>query len=123
MIIVPIEFHRTYHSLQEPEVYVVMHNKTKNPLGKVKWQFCLGCKVFPLMIVLATSIGIVFAILIALLVAAVVIVNINDYRMYQQYLANKKEAEVALQDMKNPLFVDPNKETQNPMYGDPNEDC
>ena len=75
------------------------------------------------MIVLATSIGIVFAILIALLVAAVVIVNINDYRMYQQYLANKKEAEVALQDMKNPLFVNPNKETENPMYGDPNEDC
>ena len=69
-----------------------------------------------MLIVLVTSIGTVFAILLGLLIAAIAVININDYRRYQQYLANKKEAELAMQDMQNPLFADPNKETQNPMF-------
>ena len=54
--------------------------------------------------------------MLILFVAAVAIININDYRKYQQYLTNKREAEEALSDMSNPLFEDPNKRTENPMF-------
>ena len=89
-----------------------MHNQTEDG----KWQYCLDCKNFPIMIVLISSIGTVFAILLGLLIAAIVIINVNDYRVYKQFLANKNEAEQALTDMQNPHFVDPKTTTQNPMF-------
>ena len=93
-----------------------MHNQTEDG----KWQYCLNCKVFPIGIVLVTSIGTAFAILLGLLIAAIVIVNVNDYRAYKQFLSNKTEAEIALQDMENPHYVDPNKTTVNPLFNKPN---
>ena len=97
----------------EPQVYVAMHNlETKDG----KYSFCLDCDIFPFLPVLLSAIGVVLAILLALLIAAICIININDYRRYQQYLANKKEAEGVLDQQHNPHFVDPNTETRNPLF-------
>ena len=98
---------------EAPEVYVVKHNGTE----KGTWQYQLKCKDIPLAIILGSTIGGFFAACLALLVSAVVIINVNDYRQYQNYLVNKKEAEKVMQEMTNPLFVSPNQMTENPMFG------
>ena len=90
---------------------VGMHNLTEAG----DWQYCLNCNTFPLLVVLVSSISIVLGTLIALLIAAIVIINLNDYRRYKQYLDQKKEAEEAM-DMLNPHFQDPKTNTQNPMF-------
>ena len=97
----------------EPQVYVAMHNLETKDGG---FSFCLDCDIFPFLPVLLSAIGVVLAILLALLIAAICIININDYRRYQQYLVNKKEAERTMTDCTNPHFVDPNTETQNPLF-------
>ena len=89
-----------------------MHNQTENG----EWQYCLDCNVFPIGVVLVTTIGTAFAILLGILIAAIVVVNVNDYRSYKQFLSNKTEAEIALQDMENPHYVNPNLTTQNPLF-------
>ena len=97
--------------VQEPQILVGMHNLTEGG----DWQYCLNCNPFPLLIVLVSSISIVLGILIALFITAIVIINLNDYRRYKQYLDQKKEAETMM-DMQNPHFQDPNTNTQNPMF-------
>ena len=89
-----------------------MHNQSEDG----KFQYCLDCSVFPILPVLISSVGAVLAILLGLLVAAIVIININDYRRFQQYVKQKEEAEVALQEMHNPNFKDPNQKIENPMF-------
>ena len=76
----------------------------------------MNCTPIPWVQILLVSIGVILAILLGLLIAAIVIININDYRRYQKYLINKKEAEDTMQNMQNPHFVDPNQETLNPMF-------
>ena len=93
-------------------LYVVQHNSTKDG----KWQYRLHCTEVPLTTILFGTIGAFLALMLILFVAAVAVININDYRRYQQYLANKKEAEEALVDMQNPLYDSPNKRTENPMF-------
>ena len=82
-----------------------------------KWQYRLHCTIVPLTTILFGTIGAFLALMLILFAAAVAIININDYRRYKQYLANKKEAEEALQDMQNPLYDSPNTKTENPMCG------
>ena len=96
----------------EPQVYVAMHNQSEDS----KVQYCLDCSVFPILPVLLSSVGAVLAILLGLLVAAIVIININDYRRFQQYVKQKEEAEIALQEMHNPNFKDPNQKIENPIF-------
>ena len=96
----------------EPQVYVAMHNQSEDS----KFQYCLDCSVFPILPVLLSSVGAVLAILLGLLVAAIVIININDYRRFQQYVKQKEEAEIALQEMHNPNFKDPNQKIENPIF-------
>ena len=92
---------------------MIQHNGTEEG----EWQYKLQCSDIPVMIILLVSIGAFFAIMLALLIAAIVIININDYRRYKQYIKQKEEAETALQDMQSPLFVDPNQTTMNPLHG------
>ena len=96
----------------EPQVYVAMHNQSEDS----KFQYCLDCGVFPILPVLLSSVGAVLAILLGFLVAAIVIININDYRRFQQYVKQKEEAEIALQEMHNPNFKDPNQKIENPIF-------
>ena len=100
----------------EPQVYVAKHNLGAKGKTQEEFVFCLNCTPIPWVQILLVSIGVILAILLGLLIAAIVIININDYRRYQKYLINKKEAEDAMQNMQNPHFVDPNQETLNPMF-------
>ena len=70
-------------------IYVVKHNGTEEGT----WQAALQCSNIPVTTILITTIGTFFAICIGLLISAIVIVNINDYRAYKMYLENKAEAE------------------------------
>ena len=54
--------------------------------------------------------------MLLLFIIAVVILNINDYRKYQQFLAQKNEADRQLGDMLNPLYENPNKTVENPLF-------
>ena len=89
-----------------------MHNLTENR----HWQYCLNCNPFPYTVVFATSIGTVLAILVGFLVAAVAILNLNDFRMYQQYVEQKKEAELQLQDMESNHYKNSFLKTENPVF-------
>ena len=86
-----------------------MHNLTDNG----HWQYCMNCNPFPYTVVLATTIGTVLAILIGIMVSAIAIVNLNDFRRYKQYLDQKKEAELQLQDMESPHYKNPIVGTEN----------
>ena len=68
---------------------MVKHNGTEEGT----WQPNLQCSNIPVATILITTIGSFFAICLGLLISAVVIVNINDYRAYKMYLQNKEEAE------------------------------
>ena len=96
-------------------IFVGMHNLTE----KGHWQYCMNCNPFPYTIVFVSSIGTVLAILVGILVAAVAIINLNDFRMYKQYLEQKKEAERQLQDMENPHYKNPIFKTENPAFEEP----
>ena len=90
------------------------HNGTEDG----KWQYHVDCKSIPVMTILISTIGTFFAICLGLLISAVVIININDYRSYKRYLTNKKEAEIALNARnENAQFVSPETTTSNPQYG------
>ena len=61
-------------------------------------------------------IGVVLAILLGLLIAAVFTVNIDDIGNHQNYLMNKKEAYAAMQELQYRHFTDPDQETRNPLF-------
>ena len=96
-------------------MYVVKHNGTEDG----KWQYHVQCNPIPVTTILISTIGTFFAICLGLLISAVVIININDYRSYKKYLANKKEAEeqMKMMEMSNPQFKSPDTTTQNPLHG------
>jgi hypothetical protein len=50
-----------------------------------------------------------------MLISAVVIININDYRRFKQYEAQVAEANKLLE-MENPKFRSPTTTTMNPMH-------
>lgn len=89
------------------------HNGTEDG----KWQHHVDCQSIPVMTILISTIGTFFAICLGLLISAVVIININDYRSYKKYLANKKEAEMMMNEMnENAQFVSPETTTSNPQH-------
>ena len=106
------ENHLTF-SPNKPQVYVVQHNGTEEGT----WQYRIKCKDIPLEIILGATIGGFCAACLALLISTVVIINVNDYRQYQNYLVNKKAAEEELQKFTNPLYGGPDQMTQNPLFG------
>ena len=71
-------------------------------------------------IILGATIGGFVAACIALMASALIIINVNDWRQYQNYLVNKQEAEKVMQEMTNPLFVSPETPFENPMFGKSN---
>jgi hypothetical protein len=70
-----------------------------------------------LAIVMGTSMGALLLVGLGLLVAAVVIINVNDLRRWKQYQAWKMENEDRLGQVTNPLYEDKEEIFQNPMYG------
>ena len=96
---------------QVPAIYVVQHNGT----DEGTWQYQVKCGNLPVAIIIGSTVGAFFAICLAFVISAVVVININDWRQYQNYLKNK---EATVQDLPlesiNPLFKDPWK--RNPSY-------
>ena len=98
------------------EVYVVQHDGTEER----KWQYHMQCNPIPVTTILISTIGTFFAVCLGLLISAVVVININDYRSYKKYLENKKEAEGLMAQMKtstNPEHQSPVQFFENPAHG------
>ena len=91
---------------------MVQHNGTDDGT----WQYQMRCTDVPIAVIIGSTLGAFFAVCLALLASAVVIININDWRQYQNYLKNKEMALRQLEENKNPLFEDPSMRTENPAY-------
>ena len=91
---------------------MVQHNGTDNGA----WQYQMKCSDVPIAIIIGATVGAFFALCIVILVSAVVIINVNDYRQYQNYLKNKEMNVKCLAENINPLFADRNQRTENPAY-------
>lgn len=83
------------------------------------WTPKSNCGGVALAVVFGSSLGTLLFIGLVLLVAAVVIININDLRRWRQYQAWKRENEERLGVATNPLYESkPKEETfHNPAYG------
>lgn len=84
------------------------------------YQALATCYPIPMALVISSTVGTLLLIGIGLLVAVVVIVNINDLRRWQRFQAEKLENEMRLAEHSNPLFKDkPDSSTtiQNPAFG------
>ena len=80
----------------------------------------MQCNPIPVTTILVTTIGTFFAVCLGLLISAVVVINVNDYRRYKQYLVNKNEAEELMAKMKtstNPEHQSPVTFHENPAHG------
>ena len=80
----------------------------------------MQCNPIPVTTILVSTIGTFFAVCLGLLISAVVVININDYRSYKQFLENKKEATELLAKMKtstNPEHQSPVQFFENPAHG------
>ena len=80
----------------------------------------MQCNPIPVTTILVSTIGTFFAVCLGLLISAVVVININDYRSYKKYLENKKEAEGLMAQMKtstNPEHQSPVQFFENPAHG------
>ena len=94
---------------------MVQHNGTEEGT----WQYQVKCSDFPIEIVIGSTVGGFFAVCLVLLVSAVVVINVNDWRQYQNYLKNKESNLEQLEKNTNPLFEHPNKKIENPAYESP----
>ena len=80
----------------------------------------MQCNPIPVTTILVTTIGTFFAVCLGLLISAVVVINVNDYRRYKQYLVNKEEAELMMAQMKtntNPEHQPSVTSHENPAHG------
>ena len=80
----------------------------------------MQCNPIPVTTILISTIGTFFAVCLGLLISAVVVININDYRSYKKYLENKKEAEGLMAQMKtsaNPEHQSHVQFFENPAHG------
>ena len=80
----------------------------------------MQCNPIPVTTILVTTIGTFFAVCLGLLISAVVVINVNDYRRYKQYLVNKEEAEKMMAQMKtntNPEHQPSVTHHENPAHG------
>ena len=91
---------------------MIQHNGTDHGT----WQYQMRCKDVPVAVIIGSTLGAFVAVCLALLVAAIVIINVNDWRQYQNYLKNKEMNLRHLAENKNPLFKDPAMQTENPAY-------
>ena len=85
------------------------------------WQALTTCSAVPLALILGTTFGTLFLVGIGLLVAAIVIININDLRRWQQYQAWKAENEGRLGEHSNPLYQEKATTFKNPAFGGADE--
>ena len=79
----------------------------------------MQCNPIPVTTILVSTIGTFFAVCLGLLISAVVVININDYRSYQKFLINKKETEDLMNEMKtstNPDHHSPVTFHENPAH-------
>ena len=93
---------------------MVQHNGTDDGA----WQYRMKCSDVPIAIIIGATVGAFFGLCIVLLITAVVVINVNDYRQYQNYLKNKEMNLKCLGTAENvnPLFKDQNQKIQNPAY-------
>ena len=89
---------------------MVKHNGTDDS----SWQYQMKCSDIPIAVIIGATIGSFFALCLVLLITAVIVVNVNDYRQYQNYLKNKEMNVKHLAENVNPLFGDPNQKIENP---------
>ena len=91
---------------------MVEHNGTDDGT----WQYQMKCSNIPIELIIGITVGSFFGLCLALVISAIVIININDWRQYQNYLKNKQFAESAFNENINPLFANPMQKTENPAY-------
>eukprot|EP00095_Tigriopus_kingsejongensis_P005832 maker-scaffold425_size175135-snap-gene-0.46 protein:Tk05832 transcript:maker-scaffold425_size175135-snap-gene-0.46-mRNA-1 annotation:"integrin beta-5-like" len=80
------------------------------------YQAATSCTAVPMALIVGSMIGLLFIAGIILLVASIVIVNINDLRRWQQYQAWKGENERQLGEQSNPLYESKTTTFQNPAF-------
>ena len=77
----------------------------------------MQCNPIPVTTILVSTIGTFFAVCLGLLISAVVVINVNDYRSYKKYQINKKEAEELMAKMNtNPEHQSPVTFHENPAH-------
>ena len=91
---------------------MVQHNGT----DEGTWQYKMKCSDIPIAIIIGSTVGAFFALCLVLLISAIVIINVNDWRQYQNYLKNKEATVQQLPLNINPLFKDPKQWIRNPSY-------
>ena len=91
---------------------MVKHNGTDDS----SWQYQMKCSDIPIEVIIGATIGSFFALCLVLLITAVVVINVNDYRQFQNYLKNKQMNVKHLAENVNPLFADQTQKIENPAY-------
>ena len=94
---------------------MVQHNGT----DEGTWQYKMKCSDVPVAIIIGSTVGAFFALCLVLLVSAIVIINVNDYRQYQNYLKNKEKNWKMLGENMSPLYKNPVQKTENPRFQNP----
>ena len=83
------------------------------------YQALATCYPIPMALVIGSTVGTLLLIGIGLLIAVVVIININDLRRWQRFQAEKQENEMRLAEHSNPLFMEKQNQSttvQNPAF-------
>ena len=73
----------------------------------------------PLAVIIGSTVGTLFFVGVCLIVTAVVLINVNDYRNFKRYEAMRLQLEGQLEGL-NPLYETPGSSettTVNPAYG------
>ncbi len=94
-----INFKHVILFLQRPGSLFVVHRNVSGRFRPLS-----TCDPDSMMLILAGTTGTLFLVGLGLIVAAVVIVNLNDLRRWQQYQAWKAENERRLGEHSNPLY-------------------
>ena len=95
---------------------MTQHNTSEGD-AQDQWQYQVRCETFPLLLTIGITVGIFFAVCIGLLVAAVVIINVNDYREYKRFEAEKRVAIGEMEKHDNPTYHSPVQMNENPAHG------
>merc|ERR1712037_642952 len=88
-----------FYSRKSVGMVLVVHNLLNDT-----WTPFTSCTGISMAVVIGSSMGSLFFLGICLLIAAIVIINVNDYRNWKKYQAWRKENEERLGAVTNPLY-------------------
>jgi len=89
----------------EDTVYII-HRPVYDEKGKnlLSWAPQIRCSEIPVAELMGASGGLLLAIIIIGVIAAIVIINLRDLRAWQKYLAMRQANEANLGNFENPLY-------------------